>query len=55
MFNHGDSVHQRPSASRAALTFLLLFALGLAVVPLLIPDNAMPPSLQERNAHQQVR
>ena len=32
MFNHGDSVHQRPSASRAALTFLLLFALGLGVV-----------------------
>ncbi len=32
MFNHGNFVKQRPSASRAALTFLLLFALGLGVV-----------------------
>ncbi len=32
MFNHGNSVHQGPSASRAALTFLLFIALGLGVV-----------------------
>ena len=32
MFNHGNFAKQRPSASRAALTFLLICALGTGVV-----------------------